>query len=326
MQEVTIGVRIYKAEEFIVRCVKSLFEQTYEGLHYLFVNDGTPDRSIQILKCIVESYPKRKNFVKIVNHKTNRGGAAALNTLIDNCCTEWFFMIDSDDWLELNAIELLINKQKESGADIVSSHIIVNEDKIDERYIHPDYSSCRMMLLDILSSNRHHELCGRLFRFSLIKDNGIFVPEGHNIGEDWIVTPKLVYYAKLIALVPQNLYHYNRNNEGSYMAKANNNRSDLYEKNIKTLQMLRVFFKEKKEEEYVESLSSYIVDIIGLGLFCGLESKDEEYYYNILAHKNFLEPKYQKRIWQGRITKYLKNSYSLSLAIYSIKKKIASWI
>ena len=107
MYKVSILVPIYGVEQFIERCARSLFEQTYQNLEYVFVNDCTPDKSIEILTRIIEYYPKRFNSIRIISHEKNRGIAASRNTAYDNATGEFVTIVDSDDWLELNAIELL---------------------------------------------------------------------------------------------------------------------------------------------------------------------------------------------------------------------------
>lgn len=58
---VSIGIPIYNVESYIQRCAKSLFEQTYDNIEYIFVNDYTPDKSVNILQDLLDEYPNRKN-------------------------------------------------------------------------------------------------------------------------------------------------------------------------------------------------------------------------------------------------------------------------
>lgn len=58
--EVSIIVPIYKSEKYIEKCSRSLFEQTFQSIEYIFVNDCSPDNSIKVIKEILNDYPKRK--------------------------------------------------------------------------------------------------------------------------------------------------------------------------------------------------------------------------------------------------------------------------
>ena len=61
MPKVSVIIPIYNVEKYIERCARSLFEQTYENLEYIFVNDCSKDKSIEILEHVIEEYPKRQN-------------------------------------------------------------------------------------------------------------------------------------------------------------------------------------------------------------------------------------------------------------------------
>ena len=111
--KVSVLVPVYGVERYIERCARSLFEQTYPNLEYVFVNDCTPDGSVVVLKRLMEEYPERKPFVRIINHERNRGISATRNTALDYASGEFVSFVDSDDWLESNAIELLVKRQME---------------------------------------------------------------------------------------------------------------------------------------------------------------------------------------------------------------------
>lgn len=69
---VSILVPIYNVSKYIEQCAVSLFEQTYDNIEYVFVDDCSPDDSIALLKKVMERYPKRKDQVKIVAHEKSR--------------------------------------------------------------------------------------------------------------------------------------------------------------------------------------------------------------------------------------------------------------
>ena len=68
---VSVIVPVYNVENFIEKCATTLFEQDYDNIEYIFVNDFTPDGSIGVLKKIIEKYPNRKNSIKIINKEIN---------------------------------------------------------------------------------------------------------------------------------------------------------------------------------------------------------------------------------------------------------------
>ena len=115
---VSILVPIYKVEKYIERCARSLFEQTYPNLEFLFVDDASPDKSIEILQKVIAQYPKWKGRITIIYHNKNRGLAVARNALVDNCRGEFLFHVDSDDWIAEDAVEKILKCWKKRQMQI----------------------------------------------------------------------------------------------------------------------------------------------------------------------------------------------------------------
>ena len=81
--KVSVCIPVYGVEKYIERCARSLFEQTMkDDIEFIFVDDCTPDKSIEILQKVLEEYPERKNQVKIIRHETNKGLTGARNTAL----------------------------------------------------------------------------------------------------------------------------------------------------------------------------------------------------------------------------------------------------
>ncbi len=75
MAKVSVLVPVYNVSAYIERCARSLFEQTFDDIEYIFVNDATPDDSMERLEAVIRQYPERE--VRIVSHERNRGLAVA---------------------------------------------------------------------------------------------------------------------------------------------------------------------------------------------------------------------------------------------------------
>ena len=116
---VSVCIPVYGVEKYIEKCARTLFEQTLQDIEYIFVDDCTPDRSIEILQKVLEEYPHRKNQVKIIRHEINQGVGAARNHAVAACTGEYVIHCDPDDWIELDMYEKMYEKAKESDADMV---------------------------------------------------------------------------------------------------------------------------------------------------------------------------------------------------------------
>ncbi|MCE9269679.1 glycosyltransferase [Bacteroides thetaiotaomicron] len=130
MDLVSILVPIYGVEKFIEKCAVSLFEQTYPNIEYVFVDDCTTDNSISVLRDIIAKYPDRESKVRILHHEHNRGLAAARNTAIGNAVGEYVMHVDSDDYLDIYAVEKSVNQIRKENADTLMfgmRHVFVNK-------------------------------------------------------------------------------------------------------------------------------------------------------------------------------------------------------
>ncbi|MBO5667722.1 MAG: glycosyltransferase family 2 protein, partial [Lentisphaeria bacterium] len=88
--KVSVCIPVYGVEKYIERCARSLFEQTMrDGIEFIFVNDCTPDKSIEILEQILSEYPHRQEQTKIIHHKQNGGLVAARNTGLAHASGEY---------------------------------------------------------------------------------------------------------------------------------------------------------------------------------------------------------------------------------------------
>lgn len=254
MYKVSILVPVYNVEQYIERCARSLFEQTYPDLEFVFVNDCTPDRSMEILEQVMKDYPNRESAVKIINHERNRGVAAARNTLLDNADGDFVSWVDSDDWLEPNSIELLADKQLKTNSDIVSGNIFVHYVSEVKELVEKEYKDKREMLYNQLKDTWTNDtfIWGRLFRRSLFEDNHIRCVEGRNFAEDRYIVVRLSYYANSFTTINAVIYNYDYCNNSSITHPKGDISSYLRNQyqHLWNWMGIRDFFADKEEEYY----------------------------------------------------------------------------
>jgi len=256
---VTILVPIYNVEKWIEKCARSAFEQTYENLEYVFVDDCSPDKSVEILQRVVADYPHRAAKVRILHHDHNRGLASTRNTLVDACTTEFLFHLDSDDWIEPNAIELLVKNQLETGSDIVTGEALLFKDGKEEPYL-SRFNNKDDVLPSLLKLELSHTVWGRLIRTSLYKENNLKCIDGINFGEDYQIVPKLYYLTKRVSGISAFIYHYNRDNVSSYVSRIKGN-FELKKQSIVSFEEVNQFFADKEPELQILSKTALILII-----------------------------------------------------------------
>ena len=197
MIKVSILVPVYGVEQVIANCAETLFAQTYEELEYIFVDDCTPDHSIEVLQQVLQKYPERQRQVKILHHEKNRGVGAARLTAILAATGDFVMHVDSDDWLSTDAVERLVNKQQLTDADIVDGGYMEKYADGTERKVTPWHGSKESYLKLLLAQNTlSHQLWARLIRRSLHMDYHILTMEGVNQADDYSVVPRLIWFAR----------------------------------------------------------------------------------------------------------------------------------
>ena len=103
---ISVIVPVYGVEKYIERCVHSIFRQTMtDGVEFIFVNDCSNDRSIELLSACIDCYPYLRHQITIINLPRNRGLAAARLTGLEVARGEYILNLDSDDFFEPYMLE-----------------------------------------------------------------------------------------------------------------------------------------------------------------------------------------------------------------------------
>ncbi len=227
---VSVIVPIYGVEKYIERCARSIFEQTYQNIEIIFVNDFTPDKSMDVLNKIIQEYPNIQSKVQIINHDVNRGLAAARKTGLLSAKGKYVIQWDSDDYVDVRFLEKMVALAEKEDADITICDMNkVYKDKIIHIHTNPSLDNIECMK-QVLVGQVHSSLCNKLIRRSLYVDNNIYPTEGLNIGEDLSVMYRLMFFAKKLAYLPEALYYYVIRIEGSYTScgMTKKHQQDMY--------------------------------------------------------------------------------------------------
>lgn len=112
--KVSVIVPVYNVETYLPKCIESILNQTHKNLELILVDDGSPDKCPEIC----DEYAKKDKRVKVI-HKKNAGVSAARNDGIDFATGDFVAFVDSDDWIEPEMYEKLLQKQQEDDYDVV---------------------------------------------------------------------------------------------------------------------------------------------------------------------------------------------------------------
>lgn len=230
--DVSIIVPVYNAEKYIGKCIESVIRQeTRYNFELLLINDGSTDNSLKIM----QSYLQYK-FVKIIN-QDNRGFSGARNRGLDEANGNFIMFLDADDMLEVNAIEILMEKEKETGAEIIEAGFSY----MDQNGIILSYNNT--FLHNEVTSKKEDILKAAGFFWNKLYNRTVFdnirLPEGV-LFEDTLLNMIIYPLCKSMFFLDEPIYLYRINNEGISHTHIKGNRS------IDTYYVVEVLLNERK--------------------------------------------------------------------------------
>ena len=203
---------VYKVEQYLEKTLNSIFTQTYQNIYYVFVNDYSPDNSLQVLKNTISKHGIDESRYIIVNHEQNEGIAVSRTDCIANAKGDYIMFVDSDDWIERDAVEEMVSATKGGLIDIVGCDFMKDFLSGKVTYHHEDYAeTCRENMFRCLNYDIATVLWKLLIRRNLF-ENFTITPHV-DIVEDYIMSVKLYYYAKSFLALPKAFYHYVQYNQ-----------------------------------------------------------------------------------------------------------------
>lgn len=282
---VSILIPVYGVEKYIERCARSIFEQTYQNLEIIFVNDCSQDNSVSILTKVIADYPDRRQQTRIIHHEKNQGVAAARNTALLASSGYYIQYLDSDDYADVDMIRqmVILSETKRSDITICDFYYAYNYNNV--RCFANASEDPIQCLCQVLRGEIHSGLWNKMIKRSLFFNNQILYINGLNMMEDMSVMYKLMFYASNIAYLKAPLYYYTQGNANSYTKTL----SQRARKNvIDLLSYMDCFFKKHAISEIVMSafdvfkLSSKAMLIVYAGT-----SKERIKYINLFPEIDY---------------------------------------
>lgn len=258
MYKVSLIVPIYGVERYIRQFAESALGQTYADMQFVFVNDGTKDRSMEILQELIEEkYSGLKPRIVIVN-KANGGLPSARKAGLDVAEGEYILFADSDDWLDNDAVAKVMAKAEETDADIVYFDLIKEYGggkvsyKRERRYTAETKED---FIINIFNYKSHGYTVTKCFRKKLYTDNPIVFPK-HGMHEDIYLMSQIIFYAKSLTHLPEGLYHYRKDNPDAMCAQDRRRRHRDSDVNLMDLY---VNYRENLKGSPIEKVAGGII-------------------------------------------------------------------
>lgn len=204
---VSIVVPVYKVEQYIEKCIKSLLDQTYHNIQIILVDDGSPDES----GLICDRLSKVDTRIEVI-HKENEGVSVARNSGIENARGKYICFVDSDDYVMPEYVESLVYAMEKDRVDLVVCGHVRKEYDCEMKFF-----SFQERIMDrsdnlfyaYLSVNL--EACypwNKLFKVDIIQENNIRFPKGVHPGEDLLFCIFYLNYVRHVSFIREYLYVY----------------------------------------------------------------------------------------------------------------------
>lgn len=257
MPKVSVVIPIYGVEQYIERCARSLFSQTLEDVEFIFIDDCTPDKSIELLAKVIEEnrdlLAERHWSVRVERMPVNSGLPAVRKRGVQLATGEYIAHCDSDDWVDREICRLLYQKAKVEDLDAVfCDHY--SSDGVHNVCVHafPTPTIDKQGAFDsMFADNRgYHSIWGGMYRAELYQRVEEY--PRFNMGEDAALTAQLLFFARKVGYVRQPLYYYYQR-PGSIMLSESQEKRWTGVRQLMENQALIVRFFERQgvEEKYV---------------------------------------------------------------------------
>lgn len=278
---ISIIIPVYNSEKYLEKCLCSILNQTYNNLEIICINDGSSDKSLEILM----KYSSIDKRIKVIN-KENEGVSIARNRALNEVCGKYVMFVDSDDWIEKNTCEVAFNAIYTNNSDLVMWSYIREWDKysrikkiFDEDLIIFSKEECKRQLhrrmIGLLDKELNQlenadALCtvwGKLYKTSIIKENGILFEDIRNLGtyEDGLFNLHVLEFVNNAVFLNKGLYHYRKTNSSSITKIYKEN---LFNSWLNLFEIMKEYIETRNlPREYRRALDNRIcLSILGLGL------------------------------------------------------------
>ena len=323
---ISVIVPIYNSERFLEQCIQSVVNQTFYDFELILVVDGSTDNS----QMICEEWAKKDPRI-VVECQDNQGASAARNTGLSDAKGEYICFIDSDDWVESDFLEALVNETKKDRTELVISGYTCFYDERRETFhqsIHPFYSFSNGdvgFFIDYNKNNLLYGPCCKLYLREIIKKHHLQFDCNLSYGEDLVFNYQYLRFIDTIRNIPVCKYHYNKRNHESLSTKK---RNDLFQLQYSQWHLLVDYYKEKNlwlpqsQDFLYHRLWGIVYD--GIFIYPHLKTQNYNYLKDILnipeiAHLKKKEHLYPCAYW---IKKAIIHRFSFVFYLYFCFKQI----
>ena len=227
-KKISVIIPVYNSEKFLERCINSLVNQKLKDIEFIFIDDGSSDKSTNIIR----KFAKNDDRIILIN-KENGGVSSARNLGLEYASGEYIGFVDSDDWIDLEMYSDFYKKAKENYCDIIMCSIVREDANHVQDYEVIDIKK-DVVLENIIDKPKYFmSICGSackaIYKRDLLIKNNIKFPVGIKLSEDKIFNFYAVSKSKRIMYIDKYYYHYYENNNSAVRSYRKNMLNDVLE-------------------------------------------------------------------------------------------------
>lgn len=248
--KVSVIVPVYNAKKYLKKCLESILSQTYTNIEIILIDDASTDGSREI----IQEYEAKDERIKAIYNKTNKGLASPnRNKGLDKASGDFVCFIDSDDYIDTNWIQNLLETSIDKKSDVTRGLIKTEIEEQDAAKSFGDVSAYQdyynVLLEKMISEdklNMRASVCYSLYSKKIIDKYKIRFDERIRNGEDELWNIQFGYYAKSIVTVDRPTYYHRRMRKGSIMTAENTTSEGIYFRALMFREIMN-FMNSKKD-------------------------------------------------------------------------------
>lgn len=246
--KISVIMPVYNVAEYLPKAIESVLNQSYNNFEFFLIDDGSTDNSGEIC----DEYAKRHSNIKVI-HQKNSGAHRARNSALELASGDYVCFFDSDDYVDRNMLEDLLNVAIEYKSDLIISGFYINTYYDSNKYIVLNYIPCTTNNLNIENFNNNLDFrknsylnfdrnmfyppWNKMYKLSYLKDNKITFPITYR--DDFPFVLNVIKDIDNVTYVKKQYYH--------FLRKRSDSETQKYVENL----------YEKREEEHYEMLALF---------------------------------------------------------------------
>ena len=244
---VSVIVPIYNISRYLIPCIESIIAQSYKHIEIILVDDRSTDDSYEIMQC----YGKLDSRIKILQNDVNSGISISRNNGISIAKGKYIAFVDGDDWVHVSYIETMLSVLLEKNVDLCVTSVLLYHDRKETVLTQKSIYYDNTLLANLYNEKINPEIMihhiglvsdmayAKLYRSDIIKQNQIEFPTGLCY-EDIVFNLQYLYYSTSVIVIPDRLYFYRINRQGS-IQYSSRKAFDV----LKVLQIIEAFLLQK---------------------------------------------------------------------------------